>query len=550
MAQYSPQQVYDEVMAQGGNLEQAQVAAAFVSGIESDGDPLELSGGIGPAQGLFQFEPGTWDTAVANTGLPGTVAAASWTQQIAAYLNYTNKYGFGAWGPDISPVRGDPNSSSNPAYGYNGPIAPNSPVGKYLAGAGASLAMGEMSQADWAALQAAGAAGGTAYLESLFQQSVTQNQGGQVATSSTMTAADWQALNTAMNEPGGANYLQAMANNQQVAAATTGTVAASPTGTLADIVTSVLAPWGLDSPVIQSWVTSQITNLAAQNMSSAQIGEQIGIELQAPVGSSTDPATTAAQQAFSTMYPGMAIRKQNGLPPITVAQYQQLQDSYYQSASAVGISPSMLNSLAIGPDGKPGNAVGMLVGNDVSAQELTTRLQNGYNAAVNANPETVRLLQEYYPSVFPQGANGQAPSSGALLSYYLNPKNTVSTLENQITAAQIGTEGVNSQFGGITVGQAQKLQQAGVTQQTARDTFRTLAKLTPFETTLPGTRSVNDHMTQAQLIDYGFFGANQQLVENVQSARKAPFAGGGGYAATARGVVGAGSASEEGIQGT
>jgi hypothetical protein len=373
--------------------------------------------------------------------------------------------------------------------------------------------------------------------------------GGAVATSSTMTAADWQALASVQNVPGAANYLTGMANQAAVAAQSTGAVAASPTGTLADIVTSVLQPWGLDTPTIQSWVTAQITDLAAQNMSSAQIGEQIGIELQQPVGSSSDPLTTAAQQAFANLYPGMAIRAKNGLPPITVAQYQALQDSYYQSASAVGITPAMLNGIATA-GGATGDAVAQLIGNDVSPSEVTARLTNGYNAAVNANPETMKLLQEYYPTVFPQGSGGQAPGTGALLAYYLDPANTVTTLQNQVTAAQIGTEGVNSQFGGIPVAQAQKLQQAGVTQSTARSTFNSLAKLTPFETTLPGTQSPNAMLTQDQLIDYGFFGANQQLLENVESNRKAPFSGGGGYAATSKGIVGAGGASTEGILGT
>jgi hypothetical protein len=475
---------------------------------------------------------------------------------VQAYINFMNggymaKYKAQWMGQSANEQAVIIGSSGYAGGGYNDGGGPGSSLIADMqeAGVGGEGVAPGLTAAQWQALYQAGQEGGTAYLEAAAAAAAQPSGGAAVATSSTMTAADWQAIYTASHEPGGAEYLAEMNAQAQVASQSTGSVAGSPTGTLADVVTSILQPYGLDTPTIQQWVVGQITNLAAQNMSTAQIGEQIGIELQAPVGSSSDPLTTAAQQAFSNLYPGMAIRKANGLPPITVAQYQGLQDSYYQAASAVGITPAMLNSIAL-PGGGAGDAVGQLIGNDVSATELTSRLQNGYNAAVNANPETMRLLQEYYPTVFPQGTAGQAPGTGALLAYYLNPKNTVTTLENQITAAQIGTEGVNSQFGGIPVAQAQKLQQAGVTQSTARTTFNSLAKLTPFENTLPGTQSPNAMMTQSQLIDYGFFGANQQLLENVESNRKAPFSGGGGYAATAKGIVGAGGASTEGVEGT
>jgi hypothetical protein len=142
------------------------------------------------------------------------------------------------------------------------------------------------------------------------------------------------------------------------------------------------------------------------------------------------------------------------------------------------------------------------------------------------------------------------PTNGSLAAYYLDPKNTQATLDAQISAAQIGTEGVNSEFGGIPVGQAQTLQQAGVTQATARSTFTTLSKLTPLEQALPGVAPTNNQISQQQLINEGFFGANTQLLENVESNRKAPFSGGGGYATSAKGVVGAGGASTAGQQGT
>lgn len=117
----TPQQVIDQVHADGGSVLQQQVAAALVSGVESNGDPTELAGGIGPAAGLFQFEPGTW---IGNGGGQYAPVAqdASWQDQVAVFVNATKGDNFGAWGPDLGG-----------SYGYSGPPKPGSPVANKIA---------------------------------------------------------------------------------------------------------------------------------------------------------------------------------------------------------------------------------------------------------------------------------------------------------------------------------------------------------------------------------------------------------------------------------
>lgn len=437
-------------------------------------------------------------------------------------------------------------------------LGATSPASMGISGANAANPLAGLSAQDAASLNAAVAAGGGAYLTAMAAQKAASS-----ATAGTDPYAALKSLSPsqvsalqAAQAAGGGDYLTALAaqnaaipggvNTAGNGAPTSSTanVAANSAAGLNDIIASVLEPYGLDTGAILNWATNASTNFASQGMTETQIATQLGVELQAPQVSTTDPLLAAAQQQFQHTYPGLAIRAKNGLPPITIATYQQYQDAVYQAASAVGLTPAQLNAV----DG--GNAVGNLIGNDVSAAEVTQRLQQGYDAATQANPETLKLLQEYFPTTFPQGVNGAAPTNSAILSYYLNPSNTVTNLVNQMTAAQIGTEGVNSEFGGIPVAQAQALQQAGVTQTTARDTFKTLSKLTPLENQLPGVAPANGAISQGDLVNYGFFGANAQEVENVQATRQAPFKGGGGYAQSSKGVVGAGGASTEGQQGT
>ncbi len=101
---------------------QQMVGAALVSGIESSGDPTVLSGGVGPAAGLFQFEPQTW---ISNGGgqFAPVAQQASWQEQVTVFLHASQGDNFGAWGPDLGG-----------SYGYSGPPKPGSAVANKISG--------------------------------------------------------------------------------------------------------------------------------------------------------------------------------------------------------------------------------------------------------------------------------------------------------------------------------------------------------------------------------------------------------------------------------
>lgn len=108
----TPGQVLQLVQQYGGGQAQQWVAAALHNGIESGAGASinELAGGIGPAAGIFQFEPGTWlgngGGAFAGTQANGMSGAsvANAAQQVQVFINASGGRGgesFGAWGPDF-----------------------------------------------------------------------------------------------------------------------------------------------------------------------------------------------------------------------------------------------------------------------------------------------------------------------------------------------------------------------------------------------------------------------------------------------------------------
>lgn len=92
----TPDQVYQEVLSQGGTQDQAQVAAALVSGIESNGQ-LDDKNPTSTASGLFQFLNSTWNNydGVASAG------AATFQQQVAKFVQESSGNNFQAWAPDL-----------------------------------------------------------------------------------------------------------------------------------------------------------------------------------------------------------------------------------------------------------------------------------------------------------------------------------------------------------------------------------------------------------------------------------------------------------------
>jgi cell wall-associated NlpC family hydrolase len=151
--------VAQQIAKSGGTALQQQVGAALVSGIESNGSPTILAGGIGPAAGLFQFEPATWQSN--GGGKYASVAQdATWQQQVQVFVNATKGDNFGAWGPDLG---------AN--YGYSGAPVPGSKVADAISQLGTSIAQSGPT-APYSQTAAAGAPGSSSNIVSIAQSQI------------------------------------------------------------------------------------------------------------------------------------------------------------------------------------------------------------------------------------------------------------------------------------------------------------------------------------------------------------------------------------------
>lgn len=433
------------------------------------------------------------------TGLTTQLILAQWANETAFGTSYAYTHHFNMAGIGITTMHATGEVAANLTQGVQDYIdAINNPNGYYahIKTAGAGLTVAKKTQAQAQALAASPWAGG-------------HYTGGAALPLSIITAS---IGNISGVQPG----------NPASGTASTSAAAPSAAGATASAsIDAVLKSAGLTSLI--GWANSLATTLTSKGLSATSISATIQTQLQ-------------TQPAFQQRFPGFVTRVKKGYPAMSITEYLSYETKAKSMAQAAGLPTGFMT----------GTEIGKLVSNDVSITELSTRLTRAYQVAANSPAETQRLLTQYF-----------GVKKGTLAAYFLTPAKATKVLQNQITAAQIGTAGAESGFVLPTPSAHPSarnltpmyLAQMGVSQATAADTFASLSKLLPLTEQLPGTGTEKTSLTQNDLLNYGFFGTNAQELSNVEQARTAPFQGGGGYAMNQKGVTGAGFANSQGNSG-
>lgn len=412
--------------------------------------------------------------------------------------------------------------------GYNDGSGPGSSLIADMSAFGASgaeSAAPDMTAQDWQALAAAGAAGGTNYLESAATQSQATNATSTSANASPTTNAPAESVTI-----GGQTYTtpagDANASTQ-----------ISAIGQMA----STLASYGFSGSDLQS-----LTSWAWTEMTGNVDPSQIAIDIQTP-GSPVYPI-------FQKQFPGFTAANQEltsqGLPAVSVSAYQGYQTQAMAIAQAAGLPPGFITS----------ENIGTLIGGNVSTAELNARVNNAVALAYNSTPEQQAMFNQYFGTQYDANnpytaAGGAAPSghgplsAGQIAAIALDPTVAEPLIAQQVTAAQIGGASVTSGVGGLNVDTATKLAEAGITEAQATNAFQNIAPLRALETPRPGMggEAQQGVVNPDQLATGNLLGdpAAQRQEQTAVEVAKAPFSGGGGYVSTSKGT-GVGSANPNG----
>ena len=248
---------------------------------------------------------------------------------------------------------------------------------------------------------------------------------------------------------------------------------------------------------------------------------------------------------YQARFPGMAYRAFFKQPPISENEYIGLESKYRETASQY-LSDS--DQSFITP-----NEIGILIGHNVSANEFNDRAINVYRVAKNAlanDPETARQLQR------------MGVDTGHLAAYMFDPTKKYDDLLKTTQMGVIGGIASNTGFAenlgkGVlgTLATQQMTSPSNMDAAYFRNHFENIAGLKSLENSQVG-QSGQATASKQQLLASEFSGLNQKFGTTVEQnaasikrgieARTAGLQGGGTFATTQKGVVGAGRASSEG----
>ena len=223
------------------------------------------------------------------------------------------------------------------------------------------------------------------------------------------------------------------------------------------------------------------------------------------------------QPAYQRRFAANAARVKKGLPELDPASYIALENQYRETLRSNGLPANFYDSE---------EDFRSLLEGDVSPSELNDRVQQGYRAVADADPEVKRQMQQLY-----------GVSEGELAAYFIDPQRTAPLLTRQARAAQIAARAAEQGGIQLTGTLAEDLARRGITEAEAQRGFAEIGALGELRQTFAGETA----LTQEQLIGAQFnqdIQAQQEL-ERRRRQRLGEFAGGGQFARTTGATSGA-----------
>jgi hypothetical protein len=226
--------------------------------------------------------------------------------------------------------------------------------------------------------------------------------------------------------------------------------------------------------------------------------------------------------AYKKRFAANEVRIKNGLRALSEAEYIRNEDNYQEVMRRRGLPPEYYAKGDLGVQ----KGFDALLAGDVSATELEDRIVTAQDRVLNANPEIAATLKQFYPGI----------SNGDILAYALDPANAINQIKRKITAAEIGaaagTYGLSA-----TVGRAEQLAGAGVTEATAQQGFKTISQVGPRAGVLAQYYKQDPYTQEtAEKEFFGLTGAREAEMQRkkLTSLETAAFSGSAGAGAIAR----------------
>lgn len=220
---------------------------------------------------------------------------------------------------------------------------------------------------------------------------------------------------------------------------------------------------------------------------------------------------------YKTRFRGMELRQRNGYKPISEDDYLMIEKEFEQTLRANSMPKGFYDTQ---------DDFANFIGNDVRADELNTRVQQGYRAVMETEPGTKEELKRLY---------GIGDSD--IAAFLIDPTRFQQSEAVKKAEAARRANAAREQGMQLTTAQSEELVARGIGQGTAQEGFAQLAQTQElFNPLTEGETAI----TQEEQIA-GIFGTNAAAAQRIatrQRQRKATFEQGGGLSETQQGVTG------------
>ena len=233
-------------------------------------------------------------------------------------------------------------------------------------------------------------------------------------------------------------------------------------------------------------------------------------------------------EAYKKRFAANAKRVASGLAALDEADYIGLEDQYQNIMRNYGLPPSYYSKGDLGVQ----EGFEKFIANDVSAAELEDRVMTAQQRVINANPEVLKAIKDFY---------GDSVTDGNILAYVLDPTKGLEDIKRKVTAAEIGGAAVQAGLNlgdtpeqrAIYAARAAELGAAGVTKAQAQQGFQTVAEVAPRGGQLAAIYGESPYTQQtAEQEVFGLAGSTEAAKQRKKlvSLEQAAFAGQSGAA--------------------
>jgi len=220
---------------------------------------------------------------------------------------------------------------------------------------------------------------------------------------------------------------------------------------------------------------------------------------------------------YKTRFAGMALREKNGYKPISEQDYLAIEKEFDQKLRANGMPKGFYDKQ---------EDFAMFIGNDVRADELDARIQQGYKAVYDTEPGVKDELKRLY-----------GLEDKDIAAFLIDPTRFKQSDAIKKADAARRANAAREQGLQLTAAQSEELVNRGISQTTAQKGFAQLAETQElFNPMTQGETAI----TQEEQIA-GVFGTNAAAAQRIaqrQAKRKAAFAEGGGLTESQQGITG------------